>query len=74
MSAGYISTDVDAGTAKTTYTYSSQAIGTADADRTVIVMFGGLRDTSGTYVVSSVTIGGVSATRVYSSNVDAVSF
>jgi len=38
------------------------------------VMFGGLRDTSGAYVVSSVTIGGVAATPVYSSNVDAVSF
>jgi hypothetical protein len=43
----------------TTYTFSAQAIGTAAADRYVHVFGGGSNDTS---AVSSVTIGGVTAT------------
>ena len=49
-----------------TYTFSNQAIGTATSDRVVIVNFGSLKDTSATFSVTSVTIGGVSATKIHS--------
>jgi hypothetical protein len=52
--------------AASTYTFSNQAIGTATSDRVVIVNFGSLKDTSATYSVTSVTIGGVAATRIHS--------
>ena len=50
----------------TTYTFSNQAIGTASSDRVVIVNFGSLKDTSATFSVTSVTIGGVAATQIHS--------
>ena len=54
-------TDTDSSiTNLTTYTFSSASFGAADADRYVIVAGGGI--TEGSRTVSSVTIGGVSAT------------
>ena len=50
----------------TTYTFSNQAIGTASSDRVVIVNIGSLKDTSAAYSVTSVTIGGVAATKIHS--------
>ena len=49
-----------------TYTFSNQAIGTATSDRVVIVNFGSLKDTAAAYSVTSVTIGGVAATKIHS--------
>lgn len=46
----------------TTYTFSACDLGTADADRSIIVAVGAGRITAGSRTVSSLTIGGVSAT------------
>jgi hypothetical protein len=58
-------TNASDGADLTTYTFSSQAIGTAAADRYVIVGVGGANTGSNP---SSVTIGGVSATNVVQTN------
>lgn len=49
-------------TALTTYTFSSQSLGVADASRYIIVAAGGL--TIGGQTIDSITVGGVSATVV----------
>lgn len=54
-------THAESSSALTTYTFAAQAIGTASADRHVIV---GICGTAGTRTVSSVTIGGVTASHV----------
>jgi hypothetical protein len=46
----------------TTYTFSACDLGTADADRSIIVAVGAGRVSAGSRTVSSLTIGGVSAT------------
>jgi hypothetical protein len=46
----------------TTYTFSTCDLGTADADRSIIVAVGAGRVSAGSRTVSSLTIGGVSAT------------
>ena len=57
-------TDDSVNTSTTTaYTFSNQAIGTASADRVVIVTVAASRDTAVTPVMSSLTIGGVTATQ-----------
>lgn len=59
VTIAFTDSSIDASNAST-YTFSSQALGTAAADRVIVVgLFG---DTART--VSSVTIGGVSASRV----------
>ena len=58
---------VDTGTA-TNYTFSSQAIGTADAARVVVVCVSGYSSTQDN-TISSLTIGGVSAALVVNAGV-----
>lgn len=51
----------------TIYTFSSQAIGTAEADRKVVVGVSGHGSTASARSISSMTIGGVSATLLVAS-------
>ncbi len=57
--------DVGDGSNLTTYTFTSRAIGTADAERRVIVAVGGSAVTT---QCDSVTVGGISATKVVERN------
>jgi hypothetical protein len=57
----HVSNAVDA-VNRTTYTFSSQALGAAAADRRIVVVAGGGGGSIGT--TSAVTVGGVSATQV----------
>jgi hypothetical protein len=61
----YIGTASDAGNA-TTYTFSSQAIGTAGANRQVVVCTAATGTTAGTMTDSSVTVGGTALTQIVS--------
>lgn len=62
FSLAYVSTATDT-VSRTTYTFSGQSIGTADANRIVIVGLVG-RTATATLDISSVTIAGVAATLV----------
>lgn len=53
----------------TTYTFSGASIGTAAADRKVVVGVVGTRAAAGTHTVATMTIGGIAATLVKQQNV-----
>lgn len=55
--------EYSSGANASSYTFSSSSIGTADADRTVIVAVAS-RKSGATTTISSVTVGGVAATEV----------
>lgn len=67
VSGGWVSSNsTDA--AQTTYTYTSQNIGTAGATRLVVVGVHATSTAAGTGSVSSVTIAGITATQLYTQN------
>lgn len=56
-----------------TYTFSSRAIGAPHASRVVIVAFAFVQSVSGTVAATSVTIGGITATKLVEANQNASS-
>lgn len=58
-------------TSQTTYTFSGVALGTAAADRKIVVGVGGARAAAGAHTVASMTVGGIAASLVKQQDVSA---
>jgi len=56
------------GSTSTAYTFSSSSLGAAASNRTIVIAVGGGRATSGTRTVSTLTVGGSSATFIARKN------
>ena len=68
----YLQATVDAANAAS-YTFASQNLGTADADRTIVVFVGSRASGATAFNVSSVTVAGVTATSVVQQSVTSAS-
>ena len=65
MSLSFLQSNSDAA-GGTSWTFSSESLGAASADRSILVCFGSRKVGTASYAVSSVTVGGVSATEIIS--------